>query len=84
MKFELSRQSLEKSFNNKCHFFERERERESGHHFVYYQIVYYIMHRQYTTYIKQAAIITIRLYLAACFGRDWPSSSQLRTTIKVQ
>jgi len=43
-----------------------------------------ITHRQYTTYIKQDAIITIRLYLAACFGHDRPSSGQLRTTIKVQ
>jgi len=42
------------------------------------------MHRQYTTYIKQDAIITIRLYLATCFGRDRPSSGQLRTIIKVQ
>ena len=39
------------------------------------------MYRQYTTYIKQDAIITIRLYLATCFGRDRPSSCQLRTTI---
>ena len=30
------------------------------------------MHRQYTTYIKQDAIITIRWYLATCFGRDRP------------
>jgi len=37
------------------------------------------MHRQYTTYIKQGAIITIRLYLATYFGRDGPSSGQLRT-----
>jgi len=41
------------------------------------------MHRQYTTHIKQDAIITIRWYLATCFGRDRPSSGQLRTTIKV-
>ena len=39
------------------------------------------MHHQYTKYIKQDAIITIRLYLATCFGRDRPSSCQLRTTI---
>jgi len=38
------------------------------------------MHRQYTTYIKQDAIITIRLYFATCFGRGRPSSGQLRTT----
>jgi len=46
--------------------------------------VWYIMHRQYTTYIKQDAIITTRWYLATCFGRDRPSSGELRTTIKVQ
>ena len=34
------------------------------------------MHRQYTTYIKQNAIITISWYLATCFGRDRPSSGQ--------
>jgi len=34
--------------------------------------------------IKQGAIITIRQYLATCFGRDRPSSGQLRTTIKVE
>jgi len=42
------------------------------------------MHRQYRTYIKQDAIITVRLYLATCYGRDRPSSGQLRTRIKVQ
>jgi len=40
------------------------------------------MHHQYTTYIKQDAIITIRWYLATCFGRDRPSSGQIRTTIR--
>ena len=35
-----------------------------------YISVQYIMHRQYTTYIKQDAIIIIRLYLATCFGRN--------------
>ena len=49
-----------------------------------FKFVYYIMHRQYTTYIKQDAIITIRRYLATCFGRDRPSSGQLRTTMKAQ
>jgi len=42
------------------------------------------MNRQYTAYNKQDVIITIRLYLATCFGRDRPYSGQLRTTIKVQ
>jgi hypothetical protein len=42
------------------------------------------MHRQYTTYIKQDAMITIRWYLVSCFGRDRPFSGQLRTTVKVQ
>jgi len=37
------------------------------------------MHSQYTTYIK--TIFTIRLYLAACFGRDRPSSGQLIVTL---
>jgi len=40
------------------------------------------MHRQHTTYIKQDAIITIRWYLATCFGRDWPSSGQLGTILR--
>jgi len=31
---------------------------------------------------RQDAIITIRLYLATCFGRDRPFSSQLRTTLR--
>jgi len=54
-----------------------------GHPVVYYQIcITYIMHRQYTTYIKQDAIITVKLYLATCFGCDWPSSGQLRTTLR--
>jgi len=44
----------------------------------------YIMHSQYTTYIKQDGLITIRLYLATCFGRDRPTSGRLRTTLKVQ
>ena len=44
--------------------------------------VEYIMHRQYTTYIRQDTIITIRLYLATCFGRDRPSSGKLRTTLR--
>ena len=35
---------------------------------------------QYTS--RQDAIITIRLYLATCFGRNWPSSGQLRTIIR--
>ena len=42
----------------------------------------YETHRQYTTHIKDA-IITIRLYLATCFGRDRPSSGKLRTTINL-
>ena len=33
---------------------------------------------------KQDATVTIRLYLATCFGRDRSSSGQLRTAIKVQ
>jgi len=33
---------------------------------------------------KQDAAVTIRWYLATCFGRDRPSSGQLWTTIKVQ
>jgi len=37
------------------------------------------MHSQYTTYIKQDVLITIKLYLATCFGRDRPFSGQLRT-----
>ena len=41
----------------------------------------YIVHRQYTTYIKEDTIITIGWYLATCFGRDRPSSGRLRTTI---
>jgi len=45
-------------------------------------IIYYAPSMQ--TYIKQDAVIKIRLYLATCFGRDRPSSGQLRTTIKVQ
>ena len=43
-----------------------------------------VMHHQYTTHIKQDELITIRWYLATCFGRNRPSSGQLRTTIKVQ
>jgi len=35
------------------------------------------MHRQYTTYIKQGAVIIIRWYLAICFGRERPSSGHL-------
>jgi len=31
---------------------------------------------------RQDAIITIRLYLATCFGRDRPSSGQVRTILK--
>ena len=45
--------------------------------------VQYITHSQYTTYIKQDSIITIRWYLSTCFGCDRPSSGQLRTTTKV-
>jgi len=40
------------------------------------------MYRQYTTTSRQDAIITIRLYLAKCFGRDRPSSGQLRTILR--
>jgi hypothetical protein len=31
---------------------------------------------------RQDAIITIRLYLAACFGRKWSSASKLRTVLR--
>ena len=31
---------------------------------------------------RQDAIITIRLYLAACFGRKWSSASKLRTALR--
>jgi len=31
---------------------------------------------------RQDAIITIRLYLATCFGRNRPSSGQLRTILR--
>jgi len=31
---------------------------------------------------RQDAIITIRLYLATCFGRKRPSSGQLRTILR--
>ena len=31
---------------------------------------------------RQDAIITVRLYLATCFGRDRPSSGQLRTILR--
>jgi len=31
---------------------------------------------------RQGAIITIRLYLATCFGRDLPSSGQVRTIVR--
>ena len=33
---------------------------------------------------RQEAIITIRLYLATCFGRKRPSSGQFKNNIKVQ
>ena len=41
------------------------------------------MHRQYTTYIKQDAIITIRLYLVTWFGRNQLSSGQLLVGLKM-
>ena len=31
---------------------------------------------------RQDAIITVRLYLATCFGRKRPSSGQLRTILR--
>jgi len=31
---------------------------------------------------RQDAVITIRLYLATCFGRNRPSSGQLRTILR--
>jgi len=31
---------------------------------------------------RQDAIITIRLYLATCFGRKWPSSGKLKTILR--
>jgi len=43
-----------------------------------------IMRRHTKHTSKRDATITIRTYLAICFGRDRPSSGQLRTTIKVQ
>jgi hypothetical protein len=47
--------------------------------------LYNILHTVNTQHTsRQAAIITIRLHLTTCFGRDRPSSGQLRTTIKVQ
>jgi len=36
------------------------------------------MHCQYTTYIKQDAIIKIRWYLVICFGRDRPEEGWSR------
>jgi len=32
--------------------------------------------------LRQGAIITIRLYLATCFGRKLPPSGQLRTILR--
>jgi len=31
---------------------------------------------------RQDAVIIIRLYLATCFGHNWPSSDQLRTVLR--
>jgi len=42
--------------------------------------ILYTINKQHTS--RQDTIITIRLYLATCFGRDRPSSGQLRTTLR--
>jgi len=52
-----------------------------SHPVVYYQISIIYYAPSVHNIIKQDAIITIRWYFATCFGRDRPSSGQLRTTI---
>ena len=68
---------------NTCFFFERERERERERPFrCVLSNLYNILCTVNTQHTRQDAIITIRLYLAICFGRRRPFSGQLRTTLR--
>jgi len=70
---------------DKPFFWERERVRQREAIPLRISHLYNILctvNTQYTS--RQDAVITVRLYLATCFGRDRPSSGQLKKTIKVQ
>ena len=68
--------------DNHTHSFSHIYKFETGHPVVYIKLynILCTVNTQHTS--RQDAIITIRLCLATCFGRDRPSSDQLRTILR--